>query len=160
MQTPPPPTPIAGPKLEGMAFASFALCITIILSRAAQLVAYVKVIGDIPDLKLDKAPLIIGAVILCFYGWSAVGIWRHDPRGYRRLRNMSLVFGVIQLIQVARTYSEISGVGGELFRELFPSLWLLAIPVPVALIVLHLVTALVAHRAEKALKPADEYLFR
>lgn len=160
MYTPPPPAPLAPPKLEGLAFASFGLCVLIILSRAGFLAAYTMVVGDMGgEVKVDKAPLIIGAVILCFYVWSAVGILRRDPRGYRRLRSMSLVFGVIQLISVARTYSQISDVG-PLFRELFPTLWLLAIPVPIGLALLHLVTALVSHKAERALKPADEYMFR
>lgn len=160
MYTPPPPAPLAPPKLEGLAFASFGLCVLIVLSRAGFLAAYTMAVGDMGgEFKVEKAPLIIGGVILCFYIWSAVGILRRDPRGYRRLRNMSLVFGVIQAISIIRTYAQISDVG-PLFKELFPTLWLLAIPVPIALAVLHLVTALVSHRAEKSLRPADEYLFR
>lgn len=149
--------PTEGPRLEGIALATFGLCVAIILGRGAALAAYVMTVNDLPGVKVDTSSVATGVVVLCFYAWSAFGIFTRDPRGYRRLRNMSLVFGILQLVYIGYAYTKLDMA---MVHSLAPSLWALIVPVPAALVALHLVAAFVSHRAMKVLVAADEHAFR
>ena len=116
--------------------------------RAATVAAYVHAISDIPGVKVDVTTVALGLLVLGFYVWSAIGIKRGDPRGYRRLVRLSVVFGVIHLGTVAYNYTTIPQL--NLIQGAYPLLWALIVPVPIGLAVLHLTTAFVAYRANAA----------
>lgn len=135
--------------MGGLSVLALLLCITIVISRATALALYVKAIGDVPNAKLDYTPLILGAVILAFYAYSAVQIFRADLRGYHRLTRMSLVFGLIQAISIVQATSKIQHL--DAVHEVYPLLWAIIVPIPIALVALHLLTSAVAFMAGRKL---------
>lgn len=148
----PPQQASAPAKLAGMVLASFVLCITIVILRGSTIAAYVYAIRDIPGVKMDVAAVAINALVLGYYIWSAVGIYRGDVRGYQRLVRMSIVFGVITIAAVAYNTSTIPHL--DAVREMFPLLWGLVVPIPIGLAVMQLATAFVAYRAKTAVESA------